>query len=165
MCRVSIVGVLARRARSDVNHMLPGTDTIASRGRIDRLAVAKFESRSRDPTLYEAVNKRLLSTGEPGEFASGNLRFGLNPGFERAPPNSLLSNRRNRAARKNLRNVADTGEPGGRCCQQNKGLEFGGKVLAPHRMYEPCATWGTTLCRSWRWGFRAPTTTWCAPQP
>ena len=78
------------------------------------------------PALDEAVNKRFLSTGETGEFASKNVGFGLNPGVERAPPQDLSSNRRERAARKSLRNVADTGESdGGRCCQQNRRLELG----------------------------------------
>src|ERR1035437_1919844 len=47
------------------------------------------------PLLYGAVNKRNLSTGETGDFASENLGSGLNPGVERAPPpRSCLSNRR-----------------------------------------------------------------------
>jgi hypothetical protein len=33
-----------------------------------------------DPMLDGAVNKRNLSTGETGEFASENLGSGLNPG-------------------------------------------------------------------------------------
>ena len=49
-------------------------------------------------------------------------------GVERAPPRNLSSNRRERAACKSLRNVADTGEVnGGRCCQQNRPLELGQK--------------------------------------
>jgi hypothetical protein len=31
------------------------------------------------PRMDEAVNKRVLSTGETGEFAGENLGFGLNP--------------------------------------------------------------------------------------
>ena len=45
---------------------------------------------------------------------------GLNPGVELAPPPSLSSNRRERAARKNVQNVADTSKGGGRrSCQDN----------------------------------------------
>ncbi len=44
-------------------------------------------------------------------------------GVERALPGSLSSNWRDCAARKNLRNVADTGEKTDRgCCQQNRPL-------------------------------------------
>jgi hypothetical protein len=82
----------------------------------------------RKPTLYGAVNKRNLSTGETGEFASENLGFGLKPGVELAPPPRLSSNRRERAAWKNLRYVADTGEGGAqRCCQRNNRSELGRK--------------------------------------
>ena len=72
-------------------------------------------------TLYEAVNKLSLSTGETGELVRENLGFGLNPGVELAPPRSLISNWRDRAARKNLRNVADTGNGGGGRCRQDNG--------------------------------------------
>src|ERR1035437_6136293 len=48
------------------------------------------------PKLNPPVNKRFLSTGETGEFASENVGFGLNPGVERAPPHDLSSNRRER---------------------------------------------------------------------
>jgi hypothetical protein len=73
-----------------------------------------------DCTLYEAVNKRFLSTGETGELVCGNVGFGLNPGVELAPPRGLLSNWRDRPARKNVQNVADTGAAGHRrCCQDN----------------------------------------------
>ena len=49
-------------------------------------------------------------------------------GVELAPPRCLSSNRRERAARKNLRNVADTDEgDGGCCCQQNSRSELGQK--------------------------------------
>src|ERR1022692_3556046 len=79
------------------------------------------------------VNKRFLSTGETGEFASGNVGFGRNPwgsaatrGVELAPPRCLSSNRRERAAGKNLRNVADTDEGDARrCCQQKQPLGVG----------------------------------------
>jgi hypothetical protein len=55
------------------------------------------------------------------------------PGGKLAPPRNRSSNRRKRAARKNLRNVADTGETGGgRCCQQERTWSWGWKVLAPH---------------------------------
>ena len=78
--------------------------------------------------MDEAVNKRLLSTGEAREFASENVGFGLNPGVELAPPRNLSSNQRERATRQDPRNVADTGESdGGRCCQQNSRLELGQK--------------------------------------
>ena len=80
----------------------------------------------RYPALDEAVNKRDLSTGETGEFASKNLGLGLNPGVGHAVPRCLSSNWRERAARKNLRNVGDTGEgDGGCCCQHNSGSELG----------------------------------------
>ena len=39
-----------------------------------------FQRPTRSPLLYGAVNKRNLSTGETGEFASENVGFGLNPG-------------------------------------------------------------------------------------
>ncbi len=72
------------------------------------------------PSFHRAVNKRDLSTGETRELAGNNLGFGLNPGVESATPRSLISNRREGAASKNLRNVGDTGESGGwRCCQDN----------------------------------------------
>ena len=38
------------------------------------------KSLSRNPTLYGAVNKRDLSTGEIGKLVSENVGFGLNPG-------------------------------------------------------------------------------------
>ena len=79
-----------------------------------------FGTRSRDPTLYEAVNKRLPSTGESRELVHKNLGACLNPGVEYATPRIMVSNRRERAGRKNLRNVADTAETGDRrCCQDN----------------------------------------------
>ena len=62
------------------------------------------------PKLDGAVNKLLLSTGETGELAHGNVGFGLNPEVERVPPLSVFSNWRDRPERKNLWNVADTGE-------------------------------------------------------
>ena len=53
---------------------------------------------------------------------------GLNPGVELGPPQNLSSNQRDGMARKNLRNVADTGEgTGGRCCQQNRRPRLGQK--------------------------------------
>jgi hypothetical protein len=49
-------------------------------------------------------------------------------GVERAPPRNFSSNERERAARQNPRNVADTGEVNdGRCCQQNTRYELGQK--------------------------------------
>ena len=39
-----------------------------------------FQRPTRSPLLYGAVNKRNLSSGETGEFASENLGSGLNPG-------------------------------------------------------------------------------------
>jgi hypothetical protein len=49
-------------------------------------------------------------------------------GVELGPPRCLSSNRRERAAKKNLRNVGDTGEgDAGRCCQQNSHSELGQK--------------------------------------
>ena len=81
-----------------------------------------------------AVNKRLLSTGENGEFASDNVGFGLNPGVERAPPQSLSSNRREPVARENLRNVADTGNmAGGGCCQQHGRNQLGQGIAGSPR--------------------------------
>src|ERR1035437_4735563 len=54
-----------------------------------------------------------------------SVGYGLNPGVELAPLRSLLSNSRDRRARKNLRNVADTGRGGGRrCCQGNGRVEL-----------------------------------------
>lgn len=87
---------------------------------------AAFAVVSRPAVLDGAVNKRDLSTGETRELVRGNVGFGLNPRVEIAPPNSLVSNRRDRPERKNLRNVADTGEKvGERCCQDNGRVEFG----------------------------------------
>jgi hypothetical protein len=51
--------------------------------------------------LDGAVNKRVLSTGETGEFGSKNLGGDLNPGVERAVPRDLSSNRREGALCKN----------------------------------------------------------------
>ena len=83
-------------------------------------------SESLKPTLDWAVNKRLLSTRETGEFAGENVGFGLNPGVAPAHPRSLSSNRRKCAARENLLNVADTGQgDGSRCCQQHAHFELG----------------------------------------
>ena len=49
------------------------------------------------------------------------LGFGLNPRVELAPPHPLLPNWRDRPVCKNVRNVADTGNRGGRrCCQVNR---------------------------------------------
>ena len=49
-------------------------------------------------------------------------------GVELGPPRCLSSNRRERTARENLRNVGDTGEEdAGRCCQQNSRSELGQK--------------------------------------
>jgi len=49
-------------------------------------------------------------------------------GAELAPPRCLSSNRRECAAWKHLRNVADTDEEdAGRCCQQNRHSELGQK--------------------------------------
>jgi hypothetical protein len=50
--------------------------------------------------LDGAVNKRDLSTGETGEFASKNAGFDLNPRVERAVPRTLLSSRRKVAGAK-----------------------------------------------------------------
>jgi len=72
------------------------------------------------------VNKRDLSTGETGEFAGENAGFGPNPGVASVAPRDLSSNRRESTARKNLRNVADTGAAAvARCCQENHGSELG----------------------------------------
>src|ERR1039458_2238221 len=84
----------------------------------ENAAVGKFHSWG--TSLYGVVNKRFLSTGETGELVLENVGFGLNPGVELAPPRSLLSNRRNRPAHKNVQNVADTANGGGhRNCQDN----------------------------------------------
>jgi len=49
-------------------------------------------------------------------------------GVELGPPRCLSSNRRERAARKSLRNVRDTREEeAGRCCQQKSHSELGQK--------------------------------------
>ena len=70
--------------------------------------------------LYGAVNKRELSTGETGELAPDNVGSDLNPRVELALPRRPPSNWRDRPPRENLRNVADTGNGGGRrCCQDN----------------------------------------------
>ncbi len=92
---------------------------------------ASFSSRSLcsvipGHTLNPSVNKRFLSTGETGEFASENVGLGLNLWVELTPPRHLSSNRRNCAAHQNLRNVADTGQgDGARCRQQNWRYELG----------------------------------------
>jgi hypothetical protein len=41
---------------------------------------SRFDACKWPPALDGAVNKRNLSTGETGEFASENLGSGLNPG-------------------------------------------------------------------------------------
>jgi hypothetical protein len=74
-----------------------------------------------ETALDGAVNKRFLSTGETRELVPDNVGFGLNPGVELAPRRSLLSNWRDPRACKNLRNVADTGEPGCQRCRQDNG--------------------------------------------
>ena len=71
--------------------------------------------------MYGAVNKRFLSTGETRELVPDNVGFGLNLGVEFAPPRRLVSNWRGRPARKNLWNVADTGNGVGRRCRQDNG--------------------------------------------
>ena len=92
----------------------------------------------RGPMLYGAVNKRFLSTGEMGELVLENVGFGLNPGVELAPPRRLLSNRRDRPARENLRNVADTGNGRGwRCCQDNGLGIWYADSMAPRHGFEP----------------------------
>jgi hypothetical protein len=79
-----------------------------------------------DRITVEPVNKRDLSTGETGELVRENVGCGLNPGVECATPRNLFSNWRNRRARKNLGNVANTDEPdGGCCCQQNRAFQLG----------------------------------------
>src|ERR1039457_1026390 len=45
-----------------------------------RALQAAFGSETRRPKLYPPVNKRVLSTGETGEFASENAGFELNRG-------------------------------------------------------------------------------------
>ena len=90
------------------------------------------------PMLYGAVNKRDLSTGETGELVRENVGFGLNPGVDLAPPRRLLSNRRDRPARENLRNVADTGYGGGCRCRQDNGRGIWyADSLAPRHGFEP----------------------------
>ena len=86
--------------------------------------------------MYGAVNKRDLSTGETGELVCGNVGFGLNPGVELALPRRLLSNWRDRAARKNLPNVADTGEAEtGVAVKKTAGWSWGGNSLAPREYH------------------------------
>ena len=87
-----------------------------------------FPLTDRRHDVYGAVNKRFLSTGETGEFASENLGFGHNPGVELAPPRCLSSNRRERAVRKSVRNVVGPDEVDTECCRQQKSrLELGPK--------------------------------------
>jgi hypothetical protein len=89
-------------------------------------------------SLDSAVNKRLLSTGETGEFARGNAGFDLNLGVDRAAPRCLSSNRRERVARKNLRNVGDTGEKTKNAAvNKTRPLSWGGDGLAPRHGFEP----------------------------
>jgi hypothetical protein len=45
-----------------------------------RMKSRSSKSQAWQASLDGAVNKRLLSTGETGEFASENVGFGLNPG-------------------------------------------------------------------------------------
>jgi hypothetical protein len=59
--------------------------------------------------LHEAVNKRLLSTGETGEFASKKLGSRPQPGVGIESARNLSSNRRELAGRKKLPNVGDNG--------------------------------------------------------
>ncbi len=60
-------------------------------------------------------------------------------GVELGPPRCLSSNRRECPARKNVRNVADTGAPERRrCCQRNAPPGVGGeRNLAPRHGFEP----------------------------
>jgi hypothetical protein len=46
----------------------------------DLITAAVNVCRRRVPALNPPVNKRLLSTGESGEFASESVGFDLNPG-------------------------------------------------------------------------------------
>jgi hypothetical protein len=80
------------------------------------------------PRLNPPVNKRDLSTGETGEFASEDVGFGRNPGVAFATPQDLSSNWRELATRQILRSVADTGTgTGGCCCQLNTRYGLGQK--------------------------------------
>ena len=73
-----------------------------------------------------------------GELVLENVGFGLNPGVELAPPRPLLSNWRDRPARKNLPNVADTGYGGGWRCRQDNGRGIWcANSLAPQVGLEP----------------------------
>jgi hypothetical protein len=59
------------------------------------------------------------------------------PGVELGPPRCLSSNRRERAARKNLRNVGDTGaEARGAAVKKTTARSWGGKLVAPHDRFE-----------------------------
>ena len=64
-------------------------------------------------------------------------------GVELGPPRCLSSNRRERAARKNLRNVGDTGEgDAGRSGQQNSRSELGQKYSgSPKTMVSNYLSW------------------------
>ena len=84
--------------------------------------------------LDGAVNKRDLSTGETGEFASENLGVDSNPGVVCATPQDLASNWREGAARKNLRNVWDTGgKSKNAAVNETRPRSWGGDGLAPLR--------------------------------
>ena len=71
------------------------------------------------------------ATCQPEKPENSHLKTwgsGLNPGVVSAAPRDFTSNRRESTARKNLRNVADTGAAAvARCCQENHGSELGWK--------------------------------------
>ena len=88
--------------------------------------------------LDRAVNKRLLSTGEPGELASENVGFDPNPRVVCATPQDLPSNGRERFARKNLRNVGDTGgKRKSAAVNKTRPRSWGGDGLAPQKTWFP----------------------------
>ena len=100
--------------------------------------VRRFERDWRHPALDGAVNKRFLSTGETGEFASENVGFGLNPMVECAPRmNSLPTGENTRRVRtRGMLGIRARGTAGA-AVNKMSASSWGAKVLAPRHGFEP----------------------------
>ena len=113
-----------------------------------------FDSRSRPPSLDGAVNKRFLSTGETGEFASENVGFGLNPvGF------SLGSHDASRPTGENARRAKTYGmlrirarEWSRASVNETRPSSWGKKVVAPRETWFPTTSprpWTYQIFKNW----------------
>ena len=86
--------------------------------------------------LNRPVNKRFLSTGETGELVRVNVGFDSNPGVVCATPQDLASHWREGAARKNLRNVEDTGGMSkGAAVNKTCPRSWGGEIVPPRKTW------------------------------